>query len=755
MERVHERVSIPLAAALAFVGLIMGGLLAGYEPVGGDPEALYRPIKTELARALRQGTLPFWSDRFGIGMPLVAESHMAAFYPPNWLFYRLLDVSSAYRVSMWLHYLALVATTYFYARELEVAPWGSALAGLSFALCGFQASHSCHEPFYHILPYLSLTLMLAEGYMARGGIARPALLALTLGAQLTLGHFQLQTWTAGLVILTGLWRATAQGRPWRRVVGLAIAVAWAFAVAAAQLGLTWELVQFAGFNRALEFMAGYSFPPEHWAQLALPRLYMGFRGGVRSFYWGGQGTSADEACLYVGTLTLILAIVGSLGKHDRALAPWRWLVPIAFILATMPRWFPEGYGLILRLPGIGYFRAPGRYVLFTSLGLCLLAGRGFDRALGARRVKSDLPLAVVIGVVAFAWAAVWSGRDDVRRAMDDSARLLCLAEAGASWLIGLSAVVLLRRGKVPPVTLLLLAALELGYLYHQGTTPWGWPLAFPRESPVFQVLSREQDVGLVAGRLYDLPIRAGFTPAYPYVGIVPPPPSYLLEASTLPSGYTPLLERWLARAGVTHGVFEGPFPFRPGTVLYLGRDPILDAIYTFTAGPLRSRLWRVERYAGAFPEARAACEVEHAELWNDLYPALTTSADPNVVWFLSKDQPRDPPGPRARSAKVVRWDGRSGLVDHDGTCDLVLRRVYYPGWSARVDGVETPVVPADGGFQSIRIPGAGVSTVTTRYRPTRLYPLVAVSVFAVTLAMVALAVGLRNSKRIVASGARG
>jgi hypothetical protein len=89
-----------LILALVLVGMILGGLLAGYEPVGGDPDRLYRPLKRELARALTQGWLPFWSDRLGLGVPLVAESHVAAFYPPNLVLYRVLDVSTAYRLAM-------------------------------------------------------------------------------------------------------------------------------------------------------------------------------------------------------------------------------------------------------------------------------------------------------------------------------------------------------------------------------------------------------------------------------------------------------------------------------------------------------------------------------------------------------------------------------------------------------------------------------------------------------------------------------
>ena len=121
---------------MALVGTILGGLLVGYEPVGGDPDRMYRPLKSELARALEHGRLPFWSDRLGVGLPLVAESHVAAFYPPNLVLYRFLDVPAAYRLSMWLHYLALAAATYFYARCLDILPgappwrrWRSPSAG--------------------------------------------------------------------------------------------------------------------------------------------------------------------------------------------------------------------------------------------------------------------------------------------------------------------------------------------------------------------------------------------------------------------------------------------------------------------------------------------------------------------------------------------------------------------------------------------------------------------------------------------------
>ena len=296
MSVLRTRIPAPGLVAVATVGVILGGLLAGYEPVGGDPDRLYRPIKSELARALHAGELPFWSDRFGLGVPLAAESHVAAFYPPNWLLYYAFDVSTAFRASMWLHYLALAAATYAYARRLGVLSWGAALASLAFTLCGFQAIHSSHEPLYSALPYLPLALCFADDY-ARGGRWRSlAALSLTIGAQLTLGHFQIALWTALLAVGLGTWRsAAARGSRWR-AIGLTGAIAGAAGIAAIQLVLSWNQAQLVGATeRTLQERMFFAYPPAHWAELAIPRLFHGLPGGPEDPYWFTQGSTGYEA----------------------------------------------------------------------------------------------------------------------------------------------------------------------------------------------------------------------------------------------------------------------------------------------------------------------------------------------------------------------------------------------------------------------------------------------------------------------------
>ncbi len=356
-----------LLASVCVVGGIMAPVLVGFAPLGGDPELMYQPIKAELARALAAGRLPFWSDRFGLGVPLVAESHVAVFYPPNWFLYRFWHVETAYGLSMWAHWVALVAATFAYAHTLGITPAGAAMAALSFTLCGFQSVHAVHEPFYHVMPYLPLCLLLADRYAATGRPAWLAGLALAWGVQIALGHFQIQMWTGGLALLSGAWRALGRSpsaatgsdrrHPWR-ILGLILGLAWGAAIAGVQLRLTWELTGVAGFNRPAEFLSNHLFPPEHWAQLALPEVFLGRPMGAGDDYWFRLKTFAGEACAYVGVVPLILAFVGWVStRRDRTLTAWRLVAPLSMVLATMPGWWPAGFDMLLHLPGLGWFRA--------------------------------------------------------------------------------------------------------------------------------------------------------------------------------------------------------------------------------------------------------------------------------------------------------------------------------------------------------------------------------------------------------------
>lgn len=775
---IAKGVAAPWFLAAVAVGLALGGLLVGYEPVGGVPDRISRPIKTELARALKVGELPYWSDRIGLGVPLVAESQVAAFYPPNQVFYRWLSVPTAYRLGMWLHYLACALATYAYARFLSLTPWGAALAAVSFTLCGFQAAHNGQEWAYHTVAYLPFVLLLAERFLARGHLGWLAALALAWAAQLTLGHFQVAAWTGILVLITGAYRVFSGRLPWWRGLALPVGLAWGAGAAVVQLGLTGELAQFAGFgSHSASALATGAFPPARWAELALPRFFAGLSadGGSAVSSWGLLGKSASEACFYIGTIPLILAFVGlAAAPRERSLGPWRLVICLSLALATLPVWagaifasrWPSFYEALLQVPGLGLFRAPGRYTVLASFGLALLAGRGLDRTTSSGRFRLGVGLAISFAVTATAWA-LWLAQSKTLSSVllpDLFAGLM--AQSGVAWVVSIAAIVAWRQGKVGAWVLLALATIELGSLYYQGETQWGWSNDnTAAASPALDVLGHEKGVGRVAGPLTNLPLSVGLTPAASDLGILAPAPNGWLQAATThqpPSD--PVTLRLLRRYGVTHGIWETPAS--GSETVWTGPDHTLDRLAERPAGVPEHARWLVVRYPGAFPPIRIALRTAVARDERALVERLSQLDSPDDSCVLQSDRPSDEQEPedfvrpRALEAKILAWDNNVGVVEHDGSCDLVFTRAFYPGWEMSINYRPwEPVFRCDGGLQAVRLPGETTAFVKVRYRPTNLFELMLASFVATTLALFVVAYSLvrvmviAKAKKLAASRA--
>jgi hypothetical protein len=741
----------PLLLCLALVGAITSGLLVGYEPVGGDSDRIHRPIKTELARALHEGKLPFWSDRFGLGVPLVAESQVAAFYPPNLVLYFSLDVSTAYRLAMWLHYLGLVAATYFYARSLGLAPWSAALTALSFTLCGFQSIHSSNECFYVALPYLPLALGLAERFLSTGRLVWLAALSLTLGVQWTLGHFQLQTWTNGLVLLTGLWRMATDRQPWWRLVGIFGAVAWGVAIGAVQLGLSWQLAALVGqTRRPVGDLMYYSYPPSHWFEMALPQLIRGLRLGPDDPYWFSRQTTGYEACFYAGTIPLTFVLIGLARPAGRSTQLWRMIVPLSFAVATMPQWWPAGYLELLSVPGIGYFRAPARYTVLTSLGLAVLAGEGFDRAVSRSNVRFGFLASIVFAGCAAIAGCFWSMRPDVHLHATFAGIPDGFLWAALAWSVAWVIVWVWQSSGLVSWPVLVATALELGCLYYAGTTQWGWAVAVPGQSAALRELADRSPANLIGGEIENMPVRIGLVAGNPYISFLPPRPGDLLRRLQQPplqteaaperedDWRTEVRRRWLRRFRVSYLVTRRPEWRSLGNEVGRWTDPDLDRLVRREPEPA-DRQWSIIELDEPFPEARVAAKARTAPDRRSLVNRLSESDEADVAWFLAEDHIAERPD--ARIARLVEWDGATATVEHDAACDLVIARTFDTGWHAQIDGGRLqPMTSVDGGFISVRLEGSGTHRVAIRYRPRGFVVWLGITSIAAGLNLVSLAV---------------
>jgi hypothetical protein len=528
----------------------------------------------------------------------------------------------------------------------------------------------------------------------------------------------------------------------------------------------------------------HALPPRHLAQWALPLVYLSrdrnpFREKT-SPYWTRYDVVPEEAGGYVGVTSLILACVGIAGRRGRlvpvaedrgssTLTLWLWLTLLAMVLSTMPHWWPEGYKLVLKVPGMGLFRAPGRYMVLASLGVSLWAGCGLERGISATSYRMGMlvSLGLLVGSLLLSLTSVMDA--GFREAQVVWTLPWRYVVTMLSWLLSLWLLWKWRRGEFGSVWVLGLCALELGGMFYFGPTSWGWSIAIPGESPMFARLARESHVGLVAGRLQNLPVRAGYRVSYPIFGITAPSPNYLLESSInkSPAERLPEEARWQRRLGVTHGIWESGDDVTGTDIIAEADDPILTAALDRGAATKNRQRWKLVRYPEHFPPVWIVTRAYESATWRALYSKLSGSDRRDEAWFLAEDRPSedraDRPwssrstshglgvpreseldfGPRATTAQVKEWDGRSGTIEHDGSCVLIVRRTYYPGWRVRVnEGAERAVSKVNGGLQGVVLTGRGPSRVTLRYEPTAFAGGKVLSLSAALAAIVTIAVSV-------------
>ena len=109
----------------------------------GDGYQAYLPWFTEAAQAWRHGHLPGWNPWSFAGSPLLAIGQAGVYYPPNWL-HVLLPPVMAMNVVMVAQFVIAGVGAWLLARHLTGDAAGAAVAGVSFALCGFMFGQISH-----------------------------------------------------------------------------------------------------------------------------------------------------------------------------------------------------------------------------------------------------------------------------------------------------------------------------------------------------------------------------------------------------------------------------------------------------------------------------------------------------------------------------------------------------------------------------------------------------------------------------------
>jgi hypothetical protein len=700
---------------------------------GGDLASLIYPNYRFAAESLRAGELPLWNPYIQAGAPFAADIQSGLLYPLNlvaflaWprISYRVVEALALFHV--WL----AGALAYACARGFGWSRGGALAGGITYELSDYFVVHIGNLNLVAGAAWLPLLLLgahRAAGAAWSAPLARrwTAVGALALAMTALAGHVQPLLFAGAILVLTALVHgsASARGRRWRRewrrpaaqAAALGAVALLGLGAAAVQLIPAAELTRWSvraeiPFEKSTE----YSLPPEQLISLLVP----GFFGRGPDAYWG-QWLRTEAG--YAGVLPLVLAgVYLTLRLRRGGLTVWLiGLVGAAGLLVALGG-YTALHGLLYRfVPVFGSLRAPARTIVLADLAIALLAAGGLfvltrpQRPDDRRRL--DAYAGLLARILAFAAALVPVGLVLLLLLRENPAlpRATSAVEGWTMfviWLGGSLAIVSARRPEwLTPRTLTLVA---VGWLTLDLVTS-AQGLELTRQDPerdferpsVVEFLRRDAEpfrIDTDTG-VWDVwqPNTAMLQRLPDVVGGIHPLElaDFRRYWSGLGSRSTPLYD--LLNARYLIGKKGVPLD-RDKFELAFDGDPELSVFRNRRALP------RAFLVAGAVaaPDHERAYELIHEE-----------GFDPRAYAVVEAATGLDARGP-AGEARLLSYRAGALSVEVAPTAPglLVLAEVWYPGWSATVDGRPAPVVRADYLFRAVPV-GPGDRRVELRFEPT-------------------------------------
>lgn len=736
---------------------------------GEDSLSLGYMARAYFAERLTAGDFPLWSPRLLGGIPFVeALAAGDSIYPAS-LLYFLVEPYRALGWKLVLHVLAGGFFMYGWTRSLGMHRAAATLGGLAWLMAPVVVTL--------VLPGNDGKLMVASlaplvFWATETVFRRPsARSAAALAGAVALACLTTQFQTAYFLFLTtgayAVFRAVRPGdlasarghagadgpsarRPAFMRLGLFLAGSVLGAgVAAVQLVPAFQYVNESSRRiattveatpeEALAYSSSWSLHPEEIVSLAVPEFVGSTAAEApwgRGTYWGRNALKLNHE--YLGVTVLALALLALFGRRRRGV---RWFMAAAagvWLLFALGAHTPVWRIFYEAVPGISLFRAPSLAAFLVSFAATTLFAFGVDdlvRAppqadafLASRRGRALLAflgllllglLAQASGLLGRAWTTTihpgaGSGRLAAFEALAPfatrgfaAALVLAAAAAGVAWA--------LAERRVPAqaalAVLAVAVAVDLGRIDRAFIRTdfdferWAAPDANVRflldrraSEPPFRVADLRGDDQNVKLAMFGLDLTTGHHPndLARYRRLLGLEASRRRGANTANATVLRLLNvKYLVWPIEARGPLSG------GQVLSTAPGPSgTEAVYAF---PGLGRAWMVDTMA-VMDDDDALARI------------LSPDFDPEREALVA------PPGPAVQpnGGGTATWDAyepdhRRLTVRATGPGLLVISENWFPGWTAEVNGEESPVHRVNVTLQAVEIPGPGEHSVVLRF----------------------------------------
>lgn len=663
-----------------------------------DYQSYFMPVFREIARLIMAGEFPLSTPRIWFGGAIAGEYQYAVFHPVCLALYLILSGVDNLVVAATLysltHIFLLAAGLYALCRHLDCAP----LPAFTGALIGTTSSWLLYWGAANWIPALvseawavwALLFLLLAARSARYAAAAAVAVAFTLLAGWPFTSLALLVAIIALAALACAARAEPAG-VWRAALALALG---------ALLAMPALLTTAAYLAESSREPAA----PPLWILTLNGLLSVGVPSAVE--VWKVQEgvwyPNSKVQMLYASWLIPVALAVGGWGQL------WRTRRRTLLAVLTLAALFALGS----MLPVIGQFRWFIRLLPFYHVALAVLTALLLNHAAAADgRWRRRYPLALLLVFLPFLIPTALGSHTYVLSMLFGPAILVALAVALEFGRRNIALFrVLLIAGHA-----LILAMVIVVWPRNIVVPVWDYPAAGPSasvdlERPVRRLALYDSAFGLEPGRAYWSLIALGNTAAF-------------LNAETI-NGYSPLVQRGIARLfcfNFKGGICAEDAPERLFRRRFYSLNLLdlagIGEVATDSAGhaarfsALAGDDWRIALRDGPYTVFRRAQP-----------PADTLAAVvPEGLTVMETD----------RSARRAVFELRPASDFPGG--ELVLRRPWYPGVYARLNGRALDVRTLEGALPVVTLPPGARGRLVVGYWPKGLDVGLILSVLAVIM----------------------
>lgn len=336
----------------------------------GDYLVQFYPWSKLYSQAIKSFQLPFWTEYFHCGFPLMAEGQIGGFYPLNIAVFFALPFKIAYNYSAILHFILAGVFTYFYTRKMGADEWGGSLAALVFCFGSAYAGCFYNTACLKTLSWCPLVFFLFERYFESRKTVFILSSAIIYGAQLLAGYTQIALYCGIFYLVYFIHGALMGGKfKLRDAVRIILFLFIAGVIFLPQFLLTWQLASFSSRQTAsMGFALWGSFSPFNIVSVCIP-------------YWVFHGTR-----FYLGVLSLFFILLSFL-YFKKDLKIRRLIIMLAFSFFLALGFYNPLNMILLKVTHLYALRNPSKFILFGAFSASVLAGIGFTRFFASSNEK--------------------------------------------------------------------------------------------------------------------------------------------------------------------------------------------------------------------------------------------------------------------------------------------------------------------------------------------------------------------------------